>query len=342
MSAQAQNPVAAPVFDIPHPVKKFGDDGGKFYGCYDALAEEIDEDIVRGLNEQYDAMMLFAGLFATVNSAFLALTLPLLSADTADDISALLAQNNAILIQLLTGRNDTVPTTPPLPSAGFSPSREIFTINALFSLSMAFAVLSSFLAALCRQWLVYYRKRGGGGRERQRWEQLKRFLGAVRWRLGPILHDVLPSLLQIGLIIFCISLILYLRYLNPAISVIVGIPMSIGLALFIWTSVCTVQDRFCPYQSPLLHMLIRGVRTIPPAIRALRELEWKRLSMKFSLKGWLHALVHVREEESYESLQIIALHRTICISDDPETLLHATANIFGITEVSQMEQLCDL
>ncbi|KIO19985.1 hypothetical protein M407DRAFT_50292, partial [Tulasnella calospora MUT 4182] len=161
-----------------------------------------------------------AGLFAGVNTAFLALTLPLLSADSADDISALLVQNNAILTQLVTGRNDTLPTTPTLPSAGFSPSRDIFTINALFSLSLAFAIISSFLAVLGRQWLVYYRKRSGGGPDRQRWEQLSRFLGAERWQLEPMLDDVLPSLLQLGLIIFCISLILYLRHLSPTISII--------------------------------------------------------------------------------------------------------------------------
>ncbi|KIO19983.1 hypothetical protein M407DRAFT_221752 [Tulasnella calospora MUT 4182] len=49
--------------------------------------------MVKGLKEQLDGMLIFAGLFAGVNSAFLALTLPLLSADPSDDISALLAQN---------------------------------------------------------------------------------------------------------------------------------------------------------------------------------------------------------------------------------------------------------
>ncbi|KAG8929122.1 hypothetical protein FRC01_004833 [Tulasnella sp. 417] len=339
MSAPPQIPLTAPVFEIPVPVDEFGQDGGKFYRCYDALAEEIDDDMVKGLKEQLDGMLIFAGLFAGVNSAFLALTLPLLSADTADDISALLAQNNAILIQMLTGNNSTVPTTSSLPSAGFSPSRDIFAINALFSLSMAFAIISSFLAVLGRQWLVYYRKRSGGGPERQRWEQLKRFLGAERWQLEPILDDVLPSLLQIGLIIFCVSLILYLRHLSFAISVIVGIPMYVGLAFFIWSAFCTVQDKFCPFQSPLAHVLIWSARTIPPAIRAIVKLEWRQSSTKFSLKRWVYASVQGREEESPKSLQVIAIQRAIRTSDDPETLLHAAANIFAITDVSQIVQL---
>ncbi|KAG8915728.1 hypothetical protein FRC00_000824 [Tulasnella sp. 408] len=306
MNATAQNLPNAPIFEVPDPVDEFGQDGGKFYRCYDALADEIDDDMVKGLKEQLDGMLIFAGLFAGVNSAFLALTLPLLSADPSDDISALLAQNNAILIQMATGRNDTVSTNARLPSAEFSPSRDIFAVNALFSLSLAFAIISSFLAVLGRQWLVYYRKRSGGGPDRQRWEQLKRFLGAERWQLEPILDDVLPSLLQIGLIIFCASLILYLRHLSPAISWIVGIPIA---------------------------------RAIPPAVKGIKALEWEKLRQEFSIKRWVHTLSQGREGESPESLQVIALQRAICTSDDPATLLRATANIFGITKVSQMEQL---
>ncbi|KIO28030.1 hypothetical protein M407DRAFT_40936, partial [Tulasnella calospora MUT 4182] len=111
-----------------------------------------DDDMVKGLKEQLDGMLVFAGLFAGVNSAFLAITLPLLSADPADDIGALLAQNNAILIQMATGRNDSITTNSRLPSAEFSPPHDIFAVNALFSLSLAFAIISSFLAVLIRKW----------------------------------------------------------------------------------------------------------------------------------------------------------------------------------------------
>ncbi|KAG9046417.1 hypothetical protein FS837_004510 [Tulasnella sp. UAMH 9824] len=339
MNVATQNLPNAPVFEVPDPVEEFGQDGGKFYRCYDALADEIDEDMVKGLKEQLDGMLIFAGLFAGVNSAFLALTLPLLSADPSDDISALLAHNNAILIQMATGRNDSIPANSRLPSAEFSPSRDIFAVNALFSLSLSFAIISSFLAVLGRQWLVYYRKRSGGGPDRQRWEQLKRFLGAERWQLEPILDDVLPSLLQLGLIIFCASLILYLRHLSPAISLIVGVPMYVALAFFVGSGLCTVWDRFCPFQSPLSHILLWSARTLPSAMKIIKELEWKRLGQRLSIERWVHVLIRGREAESTESLQAIALQRAICISDDPATLLHATANIFGITKVSQMEQL---
>ncbi|KAG8891704.1 hypothetical protein FRC01_014558, partial [Tulasnella sp. 417] len=358
MSGIAQSSINAHLFQIPEPTEEFGQDGGKFYRCYDALADEIDDDTVKGLKEQLDGMLIFvsrwsdkvasiplftsgyvqAGLFAGVNTAFLALTLPLLSADPADDTNALLSQNNAILAQFLAGRNDSAPANSPLPSASFSPSSDIFTINALFALSLAFAIISSFLAVLGRQWLVYYRKRSGGGPDYQRWEQLRRYMGAERWRLQAILDDVLPSLLQIGLVIFCVSLILYLHHLNRAISLIVAIPMYVGLAFFVGSALCTVWDKFCPFHSPLSHMLL-SVRSAISISQAAKGFEWRSLISAITSKRWLSSLVHGREEDSLQSLHIITLKRAICTSDDPATLLYATSNILGITKVNQIEEL---
>ncbi|KAG8941156.1 hypothetical protein FRC04_004680 [Tulasnella sp. 424] len=246
-------------FEVPVPPKEFGQDGGKFYRCYDALAEEIDDDMVNGLKEQLEGLLIFAGLFAGVNTAFLALTLPLMSSNPADDTNALLRENNAILLQLALGRNDSLPSAQALPSETFSPAGKVLTVNVLFSVSLTLALISSFLAVLGRQWLVYYRKRSGGGPERQRWEQLKRFLGAKRWGLEWVLDDFLPSVLQVGLIIFCISLTIYLSILHPTLSNVVGTLICVGLAIFIITGLLAIWDKFCPFQSTLSHLISRSI-----------------------------------------------------------------------------------
>ncbi|KAG8912527.1 hypothetical protein FRC01_005063, partial [Tulasnella sp. 417] len=246
---------------------------------------------------------------------------------------------------------------------------------------------------LGRQWLVYYRKRSGGGPDRQRWEQLKRFLGAQRWRLELILDDVLPALLQTGLVVFCVSLVIYLHHLSATISIIVGIPISIGLAALVGSAMCTLWDRFCPFHSPLSHLLCWIFHNVPPMMGVIKvaivsgfqylrnlALQFIRGSLRVArlihfwsrrdddagallplnptaggmgwpnlwhlvtvLPGaserWLGKLRSGRTEESMESLQVIALSRTICTSDDPATLMYATANIFSIKTVPQMEQL---
>ncbi|KIO25997.1 hypothetical protein M407DRAFT_243880, partial [Tulasnella calospora MUT 4182] len=133
----------------------------------------IDDDMVKSLKAQLDGILIYAGLFVGVNSAFLALTLPEMTANPADD-------TNALLLQLVTGGNRNITSADDLPSASFSPASCIFPVNILFSLSLTLALLAAFLAVLGQQWLVYYQKRSGGGAEAQRWEQLRRYLGAKR------------------------------------------------------------------------------------------------------------------------------------------------------------------
>ncbi|KAG8945298.1 hypothetical protein FRC04_001075 [Tulasnella sp. 424] len=367
-------------FEIPVIPEEFGQDGGEFIRRYDALADEIDDDMVKVLKEQLDGLLIFAGLFAGVNSAFLALTLPLMSPDPADDTNALLRENNAILLQLVLGRNDSLPIAQALPSETFSPAGKVLTVNVLFSVSLTLALISSFMAVLGRQWLAYYRKRSGGGPERQRWEQLKRFLGAERWGLEWALDDFLPSILQIGLIIFCISLTIYLSTLHPTLSNVVGTLLCAGLAVFIGTAVLATWDKFCPFQSPLSRLISWSIFLIDlPTIiffglsfvaiistSLVKRLLWgtirycfdgsfevtwpwesytfrldKVLSMNpaflVRLASWVRT--HKRQEEDPGKLQIFAIKRAICTSDDALTQLHGVSNILAISDSHLLDTL---
>lgn len=51
------------ILEIPEPPAEFGQDGGKFYRCYDTLAGEIDEDMTEGLKEHLDGLLIFVGIF---------------------------------------------------------------------------------------------------------------------------------------------------------------------------------------------------------------------------------------------------------------------------------------
>lgn len=259
-----------------------------------------------------------AGLFAGVNSAFLALTLPLLSASPVDDTNALLLQNSVLLLHVALGRNDTPPLSFTLPSSSFAASSNILAVNILFSTSLAFALISSFLAVFGRQWLVYYRKRNGGGPDRERWEQLKRYLGAEKWHLQFILDDILPSLLQLGLIIFCISLLLYLHTLHPTVSQVVGVPLFIGFTLAFLSAVCPIWDKSCPFQSPLSRFVL------------------------WCTSAFRHALGYSQskeDEEEWALLHANAIRRAISTSDDEMTLFFAAKTIFTISSGSLLRQL---
>ncbi|KAG8964571.1 hypothetical protein FRC00_001818 [Tulasnella sp. 408] len=366
------NVFTQPIAERPEIPARFGEDGGKFYYYYDQLADELDEDLTKRLKAQLDSLLIFAGLFAGVNSAFLALTLPMMSPDSADD-------TNALLLQLVKGGNATINSEVDLPSATFSPPPAIYPVNLLFAVSLTCALISSFLAVLGQQWLVYYRKRSGGGAEHQRKEQLRRQLGVARWRLELVLGDILPGLLQVGLVIFCISFALYLRTISVSMSSVVSAVVGAPLAITVAAAVCTTWDRMCPYHSPLSHLLCWIVDRVRSAvvtfvwlfifIRAyLHEIlrTWARRTERHAEAGdtsslskssarneelqarsWTSAhqitsrgLTWIgRKEETANDLIVASLKRVILTSEHTTALIHAATNICAINDEDSLRKL---
>ncbi|KAG8920501.1 hypothetical protein FRC01_000725, partial [Tulasnella sp. 417] len=226
---------------VPERPRAFGEDGGHFYRRYDAISDELDEGMVKRLKAQ-------AGLFASVNSAFLAITLPELKADTAND-------TNVLLLQLVIGGNSSISSAEDLPSATFYPASDILAVNMLFAFSLALIIMASFIALLSSQWIVSYRKRSGGGIELQRWEQLRRYFGIKHWRFEPLLDDILPIFLQTALVVFGFGFLYYLQYLNLAIFSPSGEFLQVMLALGLNLVFIASWDQWCPFQTPISRLL---------------------------------------------------------------------------------------
>ncbi|KAG8911091.1 hypothetical protein FRC01_005936 [Tulasnella sp. 417] len=313
---KAREPPAVIAPEALEPPREFGEDWSNISHCYDIFAGGVDEDKCNGLKDQLDGLLVFAGLFAGVNTAFLAFTLPLMSANPADDTNALLLQTNSILLQMALGRNSSIENIAPLPSTIFAPPKIPWVVNVLFAMSLSFALISSFLAVLGRQWLVYFRKRSPGG---QKFHRLRRHLGAERWHLELVLDDILPSLLQIGLIIFCIALVIYLNTLDHTLSGIVGCLLAIALLALVVMAMFTIWDRFCPFHSPLSHFI-----------------SWVLLAL-WDL--WPTGILPFCWEYGHLELQFEAIKRIIINSDDPIPLSHAAASIMAIEDKGLLYQL---
>ncbi|KAG8963404.1 hypothetical protein FRC05_004745 [Tulasnella sp. 425] len=303
--------------------------------------------MVKSLKAQLDGILIFAGLFAGVNSAFLALTLPKLSADPTDD-------TNALLLQQVTG-NGTIRSAKDLPSATFAPPPGIFPVNVIFSLSLTLALLSSFIAVLAQQWLVYYRKRSGGGTEHQRWEQLRRYLGAKRWRLEAILDDILPGLLQLALVIFCIGFVTYVRTLSKTMYYVIMGPMTIAVGVLVLMGIVGAWDRWCPFKSPLSHLLqglgnqikrlsIAARRLAHNVKRFFTHFSWNKI--QWSLPSWKEVwdmVVHIvdraldRSGENLAELEAVAAKRVLCTSEDFNALLYTAVNLHGMTSKESIQ-----
>ncbi|KAG9016297.1 hypothetical protein FRB90_003377, partial [Tulasnella sp. 427] len=348
-------------FVAPYPVPPpaFGKDGGDFFYHYDKLQDDMDDDMVKSLKDNLDGLLTFTGLFAGVNTAFLALSLPLMSPDPQDD-------TNALLTKLVRGNSSSLNTR--LPSDDFMPPPNALLVNVLFAMSLTCALLASFFAVLGRQWLAYYRKRNVGGAAGQpRWEQSKRALGADRWRLIPILDVVLPLLIQTTLVIFGFGLILYLRILNGTLGNFILAPVTAALSSFLITVVASIWDPFCPFKTPVSQVVPWFSIVIFPIISRLiattlyiivasgawvfrisrRERSSKDLDIlrwpdwQTVYKQFFESHLHRRLAEPLPLLQGDAIRRMLGISESREGLYYAALNLEAIQDITTLTRIVD-
>ncbi|KAG8912753.1 hypothetical protein FRC01_004921 [Tulasnella sp. 417] len=308
----------------------FGLDGGHFYKHYDRLAKDLDEDLVESIRETLDGLLVFSGLFAGVNSAFLAVSLSMMSPDPTGATQDLIRE----LIRI--SSNSTLTQSTDLQPEPFSPTSDAILVNQLFTGSLTCSLVAAFFAVLGKQWIAYYKKRGGGGVEKQRWEQLKRSLAAERWHLLGVLDTVVPVLLQIALLIFAIGLIVYLRTLSTEVAYVTVALVAVTVAAFFFTVCISLWDPYCPFQTPASrtmmvlspftsHILAAIVHASTSVVRV-----WSRRRQTYSY--WRNRVVTAAEairrpEDELTVVQAEAVCRVLETSEDHEALRHASHNI---------------
>ncbi|KAG1734116.1 hypothetical protein EDB19DRAFT_1592697, partial [Suillus lakei] len=114
----------------------------KFWAAYKSVSDEYDDDMLERCNENMHIVLLFAGLFSAVNTAFIIAMQP----NPTDTTNVLLVQ----LIQTTFNVSSaTQPMILPL-STGFSSSKS--WMQALAYASLAFSLLAAYGAVMGKQW----------------------------------------------------------------------------------------------------------------------------------------------------------------------------------------------
>ncbi|ESK92587.1 hypothetical protein Moror_4386 [Moniliophthora roreri MCA 2997] len=219
--------------------------------------EKYDDGMVKNWRDDIDTLLVFAGLFSAVVTAFLIEAYQWLSEDPADITVVLLTQ---ISMQL----NTSQPI--PLERPEFKPDASSIRINCFWFLSLVFSLTSALFGLLCKQWL----------REQQRdpptttpaealgLRQMRRD-SFEKWGVSPFL-SVLPILLEVALLFFFVGILdlLWNRHLIPFAFCLVAVMLSAGLyfvttflptlAYILWNRTAGSRIRcyyfICPYKSP--------------------------------------------------------------------------------------------
>jgi len=198
------------------------------------------------------------GLFAAFLSAFLVFLIPQLqpnSTDVALDV----------LIHISQQLSNT--TTPAFVPPAFQVSSNVSAMNTLFFLSLAFVLIDAFLAMLVKGWLQEFDR---GWRmytvaHLRAQERERRLHELERWKLHELVA-LLPILIQVSLLLFCIGLIVLIFPLHfpSAISSIVALVSVVGFYCF--TTYVSTVNKYAPFSSPVSRLLMRGLAALQTSI----------------------------------------------------------------------------
>ncbi|RPD67899.1 hypothetical protein L226DRAFT_527579 [Lentinus tigrinus ALCF2SS1-7] len=232
------------------------------------LVKTYSDEMVKRWNEEIDTLLVFAGLFSAILTAFNVQSYQLLTpAPTVDPVIVALEKISAQLSSFSVNPPSVNSTQPafvrpdPTPS---SPPLWAVWLNALWFSSLIFSLSAASVGIMVKQWLNEYSS-GLSGTSRQvaRLRQL-RLNSLERWHVKEIVA-VLPVLLQIASALFFAGLLILLWQLDRTVAIVASLLVGV-LAIFSLTTIVLPSfATHCSYLSPpsrALYELTRPLRKL--------------------------------------------------------------------------------
>jgi hypothetical protein len=144
----------------------------------------------------------------------------------------------------------------PYVPADFSPPEHIVVVNALFYASLGVMILAAFIAMLIKSWVREFDRglRAMSLPEQRAKTREFRFLGMERWKLSEMV-GILPSLIQISLVLFSIGLLLFLFQISTLSFGVTTVIFGVGVLYYSITTSISVFVTSSPFHSPLSRAL---------------------------------------------------------------------------------------
>ncbi|KAK1218455.1 hypothetical protein PQX77_018868 [Marasmius sp. AFHP31] len=160
--------------------------------------EQIDSETEKGWKDDIDTLLVFAGLFSAVVTAFTIESYKWLSEDPSSQSIAILAQISAQL------NNQNITSPEPTP---FTPSSSVIRINVFWFLSLILSLVDALFGLMCKQWIREYR-RATNTQTPEQWLSLRCFRSESfkRWHV-PSFLAALPIILELALFCFFAGLL---------------------------------------------------------------------------------------------------------------------------------------
>ncbi|EKM51715.1 uncharacterized protein PHACADRAFT_57377, partial [Phanerochaete carnosa HHB-10118-sp] len=179
---------------------------------------------VKDYADDIDTLLVFAGLFSAVLTAFVVETYTMLQEDTGQTTNQLLITISSQLAEGLPANPMPSPTASDSSSTSFVPSTAARWINILFFLSLVFSLAAALFGILAKQWLREYMKWNstlGIPRENVLIRQL-RYEAFEDWHISATISSI-PALLELAMIMFLVGLIILLWTLDTVVAIVITV-----------------------------------------------------------------------------------------------------------------------
>ncbi|KIM27698.1 hypothetical protein M408DRAFT_54007, partial [Serendipita vermifera MAFF 305830] len=170
-------------------------------------------------NSSLDSLLVFAGLFAGILTAFLIESRRSLSEDPQET-----------LLREILGAIRNIPVSSN--NEQFQPNSSAIHVNALWFSSLALTLISALGGVLAKGWLAKYNPASLRERSSDACERHLRAIRARQWQLEPLITGI-PLLIQISLFLFFAGLVIQLLDDDIRIWVTVVILMGSTILMYI-------------------------------------------------------------------------------------------------------------
>ncbi|RPD56504.1 hypothetical protein L227DRAFT_508225 [Lentinus tigrinus ALCF2SS1-6] len=240
------------------------------------VVKDHSDEMVKRWKDEIDTLLVYAGLFSGVITAFNVQSYALLQASSSDASVAVLAHISDQLKSFSLNPPFINSTIIPSPTpASFRAPRSAIWINVLWFSSLICSLSAASIGIMVKQWL-HEAELGltGTSREAARIRQY-RYDGMQKWQVGMIVAT-LPVLLQLAAMLFFAGLLVLLWTLHPVVATVASTLVG---TLFLFTIGTIILPAFvpdCTYRSPqalVLFLLVQAMgRFLRPILTVVARL----------------------------------------------------------------------
>ncbi|KAF9045484.1 hypothetical protein BJ165DRAFT_165295 [Panaeolus papilionaceus] len=243
-------------FPVSTPLNPFSDylsEDAKVWTAYLDLTKSKGEELMRIWNSDLDTILIFAGLFSAILTAFLIETRKGLQRDNQDTTNILLER---VIQTLQSLQNTTAPkeiVSGPL-NAHYIPPPAILWINGLLFVSLTFSLVGAFGTILAKGWVSQFIPVSAGLPMNDACNRHRRFFGDDQRHLRTVINT-LPITLHVAFYLFFGGLVTLLFQDDPRIAVVVTALIAATMLLYLGCSMRPILNPQSPFRTPLSSLL---------------------------------------------------------------------------------------